>query len=219
LSLTKYNKYLTDDYTLDYQLLYADMAEITGFNHKQNREALYKAVTDWYTEVKAQTPTGKGIRVTESDVVEIINKESNRTFELVEDEFSRYDAEDSDYIMEIKTRYTWYNEFLIEHDKMDVNIALAKAKNKEFLYVSAVDQGSFYSIYVFNCSKLVKKDHKFKWDWKELPTTTEFSNNNPKVKFVGYLSVDVASILYTGDKKCQNSGKEVGKDSKESTQN
>ena len=217
MSLSKYNKYLNDNYELDYQLLYQDLSDIVGFNHKERREDLYKAVTDWYTEVKAQTPTGKGIRVTESDIVEIVNRESNRSFVLVDDEYSRYDAEDPDYIMEIKARYTWYNTFLIEHDKMDVNLALAEEKGKEFLYVSAVDQGSFYSIYVFNCSKLVKKDYKFKWDWKELPTTTEFSNNEPKVKFVGFLNVDDASILYTGDKICRNSGKEASQDSKEST--
>ena len=200
MNQSAYSKYLKDDNTLDYQLLYADIAEITGFNHFQSRGTFYKAVTDWHSEVITQTPTGKETKVNETVVVDIINKESNRVFRLVDDEFSRYDAEDKDYLVEIKIRHKWYPDCIIEHDKYEANIALAKEANKEFLYSVYVKQDSCYDIYIFNCTTLAQKDYKFRWDWKELPKSTELGESrNLVVKFVGFIDIDKASAHYKGE--------------------
>lgn len=45
-------KYLKEDGSLDYQKLYRDMENITGFNAKANREDLYSRVTTAYKAYK-----------------------------------------------------------------------------------------------------------------------------------------------------------------------
>lgn len=177
------------------------MSGLVGFRSKERQSELYKAVISWFEEVKAQTPTGKGTKTTEQDVIDIVNSESNREMCLVDDEFSRYDAEDKDYIAEIKIRYRWYPDCIIEHDKYEANMALAKEKDKDFIYIVYVEQDTCYDIYVFNCTTLTLNDYKFRWDWKELPKSTELGEvRNLVVKFVGFIDIHKASVHYGGVK-------------------
>ncbi len=179
--------------------MYSDLASLDGFRRSERQSELYKAVVNWYEEVKAQTPTGKGKKTTEQDVIDVVNKESNREMWLVDDEFSRYDAEDKHYIAEIKIRYRWYPDCIIEHDKYEANMALADEKDKDFIYIVYVEQDTCYDIYVFNCTRLTLNDYKFRWDWKELPKSTELGEvRNLVVKFVGFIDIDRASVHYGG---------------------
>jgi len=43
-----FNKYIKGDGKLNYQLLYEDLADITGFWHDARRKSYYNAVTEWY---------------------------------------------------------------------------------------------------------------------------------------------------------------------------
>ena len=93
---------------------------------------------------------------TEEEVISYLNEQSNRKFKPVEDEYCRYDAEDDEYIVEIKVRKKHYQDCLIEYDKFDNNISTSDSLGKDFLYVVATSE----DIYVFNCTKLSKKNFK-----------------------------------------------------------
>ena len=211
------DRYLRKDSSLDYQKIYTEMQSFKGFQAKERGEHLYQEVVQAYEEFK-QTglPTNveklesyvaegsigsstnpylfpKGDLPSEKEVVLFLNKESKREFKLVEDEYCRYDAEDDEYIVEIKVRKKWYQDCLIEYDKFDDNIGTSSNLGKDFLYVVATSQ----DIYVFNCTKLHKKGFKFKWDWKIMPKNTDFGGSEQKVtKFVGYIPVSEASVHY-----------------------
>tara|TARA_R100001594_G_C3845101_1_gene216927 strand:- start:206 stop:415 length:210 start_codon:yes stop_codon:yes gene_type:complete len=45
-----YKKYIKSNGKLNYQLLYEDLADITGFWHDVRRKSYYEAVTEWYKE-------------------------------------------------------------------------------------------------------------------------------------------------------------------------
>ena len=211
------DQYLKENNKLDYQKLYHTMQSFKGAAAKQRGECLYQEVISAYEEFKqtglpttveklehyvAEGSVGssthphlfpKGDIPTEKEVVYYLNKNSNREFKLVEDEYCRYDAEDDEYIVEIKVRNRWYQDCLIEYDKFDDNIGTSDSLGKDFLYVVATSE----DIYVFNCTKLHKEDFKFKWDWKVMPKNTDFGGSEQKVtKFVGYIPVSEASVHY-----------------------
>lgn len=210
-------KYLREDKSLDFQKIYSEMQTYRGFQAKERGEHLYQEVLSAYEEFnKTGLPTTveklesyvangaigsstnpylfpKGSLPSEEKVVSYLNMVSNRNFKLSEDEYCRYDAEDGEYIVEIKVRKKWYQDCLIEYDKFDDNISTSHSLGKDFLYVVATSE----DIYVFNCTKLSKKDFKFKWDWKVMPKNTDFGGSEQKVtKFVGYIPVSEASVHY-----------------------
>jgi len=211
------DRYLQKDNTLDYQKIYSEMQSFKGFQAKKRGEHLYQEVVQAYEDYKrTNLPTNveklehyvaegsigsstnphlfpKGTLPSKKEVVFFLNKESSREFKLVEDEYCRYDAEDDEYIVEIEVRKNWSEEHLIEYDKFDDNIGTSSNLGKDFLYVVATSE----DIYVFNCTKLSKKDFKFKWDWKVMPKNTDFGGSEQKMtKFVGYIPVSEASVHY-----------------------
>jgi len=197
------------------------MADITGFGSKEHQEALHREATD-ALEKSINPKSAKKLRedshsddrdggnkaevldnlpnrldtehvFSELSVTKTVNRESKREFRLIDNEFSRYDAEDADYIAEIKMRSSWYPDCLIEYDKYDANIRDAERRGKEFLYIVATRE----DIYVFNISTLRGKDYKFNWDWKILPKNTDFGGIDQKVtKFVGFINTLDASVHY-----------------------
>ena len=78
----------------------------------------------------------------------------NRIFGLkltrVKNRFSDYDAEDDNYLVEIKNRRKYYKTKMIEEYKLNKNLKKAKSLNKEFIYVVTDD----YGMYIYNMSKL-----------------------------------------------------------------
>ena len=60
--------------------------------------------------------------------LEYINNEYNLNAYLVKDEFSSYDAECKDYIIEIKNRRKYYKDKLIEANKLFANYNKAQIK-------------------------------------------------------------------------------------------
>tara|TARA_R100001530_G_scaffold7057_1_gene7910 strand:+ start:844 stop:1470 length:627 start_codon:yes stop_codon:yes gene_type:complete len=201
-------EYLTDADKLDYQKLYSEMAEITGFLHKQLREELYNDITTQYAEYKGdkdsvqpsrfvhtgtQIAEDKNVELSEQDVVDRVNELTRRNFKLVTDDYSPFDAEDMEYIAEIKIRNKHYPEVLIEFDKFDSNTEYAFNNNVESLYIVATNE----DIYIFNLSKLALQRFRFKWDWKVLPKNTDFGGSEQKIsKFVGFIPIEKASVHY-----------------------
>lgn len=90
--------------------------------------------------------------------------------------------------IELKCRYTEYNDYMIEKSKYDKLI-----KSKRCRYINSVKDEKVYS---WNLKKIPTPDWKMMW----LPSTTEFDNNELKLKEVGFLPLeqakDISFILY-----------------------
>jgi len=111
--------------------------------------------------------------------LEYINNEYNLNAYLVKDEFSSYDAECKDYIIEIKNRRKYYKEKLIEANKLFANYNKAQIKEKDFLYLVTDEKG----VYVFNISKNIKEIISQDLIPKDCPATTDFNNNRKIIKY------------------------------------
>ena len=44
-------------------------------------------------------------------------------------------------------------------------------------------------IYLFDIKDLIAEGYDFKWEWKEMPATSEFQNKKKKEKYVGLIDV------------------------------
>jgi len=104
---------------------------------------------------------------------------------LCKNQYHRFDAYNNNYIIEIKYRNKEYNNYIIEFDKYSYNVMYSKLFNKKFLYVV----GTPNDIYVFNINNLDKSGYNYKWEIREMPKQTEFSDNYNIDKFVGYLDL------------------------------
>jgi len=98
-------------------------------------------------------------------------------------EFDHHDFECDYYLMEIKSRDTKYNPWIIEKLKADTNLLNAFNLNKDFLYITEYNRKA----YVWNITKLAKTNYSFNWETRKMPATTEFKNNKFVDKEVGYL--------------------------------
>jgi len=121
----------------------------------------------------------KTLRMNEKLTLEYINNEYNLNAYLVKDEFSSYDAECKDYIIEIKNRRKYYKEKLIEANKLFANYNKAQIKEKDFLYLVTDEKG----VYVFNISKNIEEIINKKLVPKDCPATTDFNNNRKIIKY------------------------------------
>ena len=86
------------------------------------------------------------------------------------DKYCSYDAEDKNYIVEIKNRRDFYEDKMIECSKMFGNYNIAQAKGKTFLYVVTDKSG----ISVFNISKDISTIAMVSPDVIQCPVNTDF---------------------------------------------
>jgi hypothetical protein len=120
---------------------------------------------------------------------EIINKwnDIHETYEPLvkvdDNPFSTYDAQSSQFIVEIKSRSKEYDSWIIEKYKFDTNFEDCLRTGRDFLYITEVDK----RLLVWNINKLYALDYKFNWHKRWLPDTTDFDNNELRLKEVGYL--------------------------------
>ncbi len=121
---------------------------------------------------------------------DIINKLNELHMELqkdplkeAEDPFSSYDAINDTYIVEIKSRDKIYLSWFIEKSKFDSNIIKAIEENKSFIYLTECNG----KIMTWNINRMIADNYDFKWEYRDMPTTTEFDNNEMISKEVGYL--------------------------------
>ena len=208
------HQYIKSDDKLDYELLWKNCANITGFQAERKRGVLYYEVTEAYKVYKASskhtkdgvpstdakdevlhnptTQVPRSSKVTEDFVISYINKEAQSNF-VKTDEYCTYDADEERYIAEIKVRNKHYDTCLIEWDKYMANKGHADIDGKEFLYIVATNS----HIYVFNINTIQKSRSKIRWKDQELPRNSHFGGyNDKKTKKVGYIPIGRASVCY-----------------------
>ena len=100
-----------------------------------------------------------------------------------EDPFCSYDAINDTYIVEIKSRDKTYDSWIIEKKKFDSNIIKAIEENKSFIYLTECNG----KVMTWNINRMIAAEYDFKWELRDMPSTTEFDNNHMISKEVGYL--------------------------------
>ena len=122
--------------------------------------------------------------MTQSEIVDKLN-ELYPDLNLVEceDQFCSCDAESDNYIVEIKSRDTEYDSWIIEKYKFEKNIVKSVETTKKFIYLTEYKG----KIMTWNIHNLVRKGYDFQWTEQLMPETTEFDNTNVITKVVGYL--------------------------------
>ena len=128
---------------------------------------------------------------TEESTVKFINDKVGTELVLKSDEFSSYDAEDINYIVEIKNRRKYYPTKLIEASKLFSNYQKSQIKGKSFLYVVTDDKG----FYVFNITKNMKNIVNVLPIPLDCPITTDFSTNIIIKKYSYVLNEDLSTKL------------------------
>ena len=123
--------------------------------------------------------------------IDLINKEFKTDLALVNYEFCDYDAEDKNYIVEVKNRKEFYKEKLIECIKLFKNFQNSQIKNKDFLYIVTDEQG----VYVFNISKKMDTIISSKIYKTLQPETTEFYKTKKINKYVYFLDVKLSKQI------------------------
>ena len=103
--------------------------------------------------------------------------------EVEDNPFSTYDAQSSQYIVEIKSRDKLYDSWIIEKQKFDSNIDKSVETGKLFIYLTEY-RGK---IMTWNINKLAEQGYYFHWEIRPMPETTEFTYNESIEKEVGYL--------------------------------
>lgn len=115
----------------------------------------------------------------EQGIVEFINDMFDTYLILSNDEFSTYDAEDNNYIAEIKIRDKYYDTKMIEALKLFSNYQISQKKGKNFIYIVKDPK----AIYVFNISKIIQTVVKQDIIPLECPETTIFKKHNKITKY------------------------------------
>jgi hypothetical protein len=133
--------------------------------------------------------------MTEAEVAEKIMAAFPRMKELrqARDEFSPFDYESDDYLVEIKSRRKAYDPWIIEQLKVDTNVAIAESVKKDFIYVNAFE----LLLYIWNISKLIREEYDFGFEDREMPWTTDFEAVQIINKRTGYLYSKDAIIVNT----------------------
>ena len=123
------------------------------------------------------------LKANEKDILDAVNNTFNINLKWSDYEYNRFDAENKNYIVEIKDRKKYYDKTMIEFDKYSYNMNYAKLANKSFIYVVRVND----EIYIFN---LTDNDTTFGWEWKLIEATTNFERRDKIKKLVGYIRLE-----------------------------
>ena len=124
---------------------------------------------------------------------EILNRLNQYGIGLVWDDYqyNRFDAENSNMIVEIKDRNSFYNDTMIEFEKFSYNLLYSQLVNKMFIYAVRMDG----YIYLFNINRLYNVGYDFKWEWKLIEATTHFERRDLVKKFVGYIDLKLGDKI------------------------
>jgi len=117
--------------------------------------------------------------MTEQETIDTLNKEYKLNLKKSTDKYSYFDAEDKNYIVEIKNRKNYYKTKLLEALKLFSNYQQSKIKKKQFIYVVTDEEG----IHIFNISKNIEEIIKTPPVPVDCPRTTDFENNDKIKKY------------------------------------
>ena len=124
----------------------------------------------------------------EIETVNVINNKVNTKLILKEDEFCDYDAEDNNYICEIKNRRKYYADKIIEAVKLFKNFRHSTLLDKQFIYVVTDERG----IWIYNITNNIENIILFKPLIYSMPVSTDFKNNNKINKYCYTLKESIA---------------------------
>ena len=127
----------------------------------------------------------------EQTTIELINKQFKTNLILVDYQFCDFDAEDENYIVEVKNRKEFYQDKLIECVKLFKNYQNSQIKNKDFLYIVTDLKG----VYVFNISKNIDEITSTKMYNTIQPETTEFNSTKQINKYVYFLNTKLSKQI------------------------
>ncbi|MBG7631802.1 MAG: hypothetical protein IZT56_15410 [Bacteroidetes bacterium] len=127
----------------------------------------------------------------EQTTIELINKQFKTNLILVDYQFCDFDAEDENYIVEVKNRKEFYQDKLIECVKLFKNYQNSQIKNKDFLYIVTDLKG----VYVFNISKNIDEITSTKMYKTLQPESTEFNSTKQINKFVYFLDTKLSKQI------------------------
>ena len=127
----------------------------------------------------------EGISMKQAEVIKELNNlyPNMDNLQETEDPFCSYDAINDTYIVEIKSRDKTYDSWIIEKKKFDSNIIKAIEENKSFIYLTECNG----KVMTWNINRMIAAEYDFKWELRDMPSTTEFDNNHMISKEVGYL--------------------------------
>lgn len=125
--------------------------------------------------------------MTQDELQKVISKRLGTVLIETKDKYCSFDCYDDSYVVELKCRKTHYDTQLIEYKKLLANKNTADESGKEFLYAVSTPEGE----YIFNISKLAADDYDFGWEYRRMPSHTDFAGKY-KNKKVGYISVSDA---------------------------
>ena len=129
--------------------------------------------------------------MTQTEIIVKLNSiYSNLNLVEVNDRYSTYDAENENYIVEVKSRDKKYRSWAIEKKKFDSNIDKAVETGKMFVYLTEYKG----DIMTWNINNLVLTGYDFQWTKIPMPQTTEFEDTKTVTKEVGFLYEGVAKI-------------------------
>ena len=129
----------------------------------------------------------------EQSTIDFINNNYGTRLILNKDKFSSYDAEDDNYIVEIKNRKTYYYTKIIEANKLFSNYQKAQIKDKIFLYVVTDEKG----LYVFNINKNIDVIVKSGLNKTSCPINTDFGNKRKIIKYAFNLLESISTKIKT----------------------
>ena len=119
----------------------------------------------------------------EKEILDAVNGSFEIDLKWDNYKYNKFDAENQNYIVEIKDRHKHYDKTMIEFSKYSYNIKYSELAKKDFIYVVRMEG----KIYIFNISK---KDNTFGWNWKNIEATTNFERKEKVKKLVGYLRLE-----------------------------
>lgn len=107
------------------------------------------------------------------------------------DQFSSFDAEDDNYIVEIKNRRAYYSEKQIECLKLFKNFQKAQLKSKTFLYVVTDSEG----FHIFNISNNMRAITSKPPTEVSCPASTDFNDKSKIIKYTYNLPESMAKTI------------------------
>jgi hypothetical protein len=131
----------------------------------------------------------------EQSTVDFINKNYGTMLVLKRDKFSSYDAEDDNYIVEIKNRRSYYSTKIIEANKLFSNYQKSQIKGKIFLYIVTDDEG----VYVFNINSNIDTIVKSELNKTNCPINTDFGNKRKIIKYAYNLLESISTKIKYND--------------------
>ena len=129
--------------------------------------------------------------IKEAEVMKFLNERANLKLVASSDQYSSFDASDDNYIVEIKTRYSYYDTKMLEALKLYSNFRKSQIFEKKFLYVVADPKG----VWVFNISDNMETVLNTPLMPFRCPETTQFERDKKIIKYGHVLPETLAKLL------------------------